>query len=614
MTRGCATPDAVWLARSYPVISVLAPVLTSHEGKIEYPGDPMCLYAALSWTIDQAVKSRQAGLGDGPYNDLCPRLGDLPSLEYRQAASTGGIRQVDGGALNTDQTVFDPRVWNDKIKRYFIWMLKTVRPRVVLISAVSPAHRYALDIARVVKQHDPTILVILGGRHADETMRYRDGEPRLDLAYSSALQAMSDGRLEPVIDFLVSGEGYHALNLLMKAISIAMDLKLKTVAVSDVVNMLDQLATVNDALSGQAVIAAIEGQQVHVFPMRGKPTDLANLPPPYRAFAIRAEFSIFESPDGRIQRTAHMMTTNACPFRCNFCSEAVTVVGHLLRFSCQPVQTALEYILEYVSYGAEAIFFDDSVFWAGNFERMFDFCASLSDVKSKAAADLDLVWPRGEENKQRLVNLQWGAQMTFEFLTTLMDESRAIELLRAMRSAGCTYVYCGLESMVPAIMDKVHKNIHKEIPWKSKVRKTLELFKQAGIRVGVSVLFGLEGETRDTIEETIEAVSGLVQEDLIHIASPNVCTYHPGTHFTRLHDMEDRIDYISLDVHTGPPYIYFEEAFRGVVSKELTEDDIWYIHLQTQQRWGQKRNVNQMRPTEIPRRRRTPQVELLDDF
>ena len=31
-----------WLARSYPVLAVLAPVMSTSEDKIEFPGDPMC--------------------------------------------------------------------------------------------------------------------------------------------------------------------------------------------------------------------------------------------------------------------------------------------------------------------------------------------------------------------------------------------------------------------------------------------------------------------------------------------------------------------------------------------------------------------------------------------
>src|SRR5438477_5596605 len=39
-------PDAGWHARTYPVLGILAPVMASHEGKIEFPGEPMRLDSA----------------------------------------------------------------------------------------------------------------------------------------------------------------------------------------------------------------------------------------------------------------------------------------------------------------------------------------------------------------------------------------------------------------------------------------------------------------------------------------------------------------------------------------------------------------------------------------
>src|ERR1700733_13257989 len=52
----------IWELRSYPVIAVLAPVLSTHENKIEFPGDPMCLYAALSVAVESVEKSRIIGV------------------------------------------------------------------------------------------------------------------------------------------------------------------------------------------------------------------------------------------------------------------------------------------------------------------------------------------------------------------------------------------------------------------------------------------------------------------------------------------------------------------------------------------------------------------------
>jgi radical SAM superfamily enzyme YgiQ (UPF0313 family) len=117
--------------------------------------------------------------------------------------------------------------------------------------------------------------------------------------------------------------------------------------------------------------------------------------------------------------------------------------------------------------------------------------------------------------------------------------------------------------------------------------------------VGSSVLFGLEGETPETIEETIAEIEMLIRDDLLYVASPNILTYHPGTAITRMHSMEDRIDYHSPQTENKPPYSYFEEAFPSVVSIRLTESDIWHIHDQTLRRWGRIRNSNSMSPLPI---------------
>lgn len=196
-----------WLARSYPVLAVLAPVMSTNEDKVKFSGNPMNLYSALSHTIDQVVQARQQGFSShSPYNDLCPQWGYLPSDGYRQSVDENGIRQYDAIILNTDQTVFDPRVWNDTIKNYFVEVvLKIVRPKVVLISALSPAHRYAIDIARTVREHLPDCLIVLRGRHADETIKIDPATQELTLQPSSTLNKIMDGSIEPIVDFIIAG-------------------------------------------------------------------------------------------------------------------------------------------------------------------------------------------------------------------------------------------------------------------------------------------------------------------------------------------------------------------------------------------------------------------------
>jgi radical SAM superfamily enzyme YgiQ (UPF0313 family) len=339
---------------------------------------------------------------------------------------------------------------------------------------------------------------------------------------------------------------------------------------------------------------------IHVWTVSGRKINLHELPSPYRAFAIRARFPIFER-DGHILRTAHFMVTNACPYHCFFCSEGATVVGAFLSFGGEGIRNAIERMVEYVEYGAEAIFFDDSVFWGGNVGIIVNFCREWAKVRAIAenAGTQEIVLFGRTVEREKIVNLQWGAQFTIDILASRHNPDEAGFVLETMQAAGCTYIYIGIESMSEKVIANVHKNVNKNEPWDVRVRRALGLARQAGIRVGSSVLFGLEGETPETISETITKVEELLAEDLLHIASPNILTYHPNTEITRLHQMEEKLDYHSANLDNRPPYSYFEEAFPSVVSKCLDEETIWNIHLQTRQYWGGKRNQNPMPPTMI---------------
>jgi radical SAM superfamily enzyme YgiQ (UPF0313 family) len=191
--------------------------------------------------------------------------------------------------------------------------------------------------------------------------------------------------------------------------------------------------------------------------------------------------------------------------------------------------------------------------------------------------------------------MQWGAQLTGEFLSTFQDEVQGREMLTLMAEAGCTYVYFGIESLAEIVISSIHKHrtAASKLPWISKIRTSLRLVKSAGIQVGSAVLFGLDGENRATIDETIDGVATLIREGLLDLASPNIMTYHPGTEITRMHQMENQLDYHSASHDVRPPYSYFEQAFPGVVSKHLTEDDIWYIHERASVQWGNVRNSNE---------------------
>ncbi|MFD7080193.1 B12-binding domain-containing radical SAM protein [Streptomyces sp. NPDC059918] len=591
--------------RYFPVLSVLAPVMTQTEGEITYPGDPMCLYAALSVAVHRAVHDAGPLEKAEHYNDLAPEWTRFPSEEYRLTVSPDGYREY-GTDPNTDQTVFDPRVWDDASRVRWIRLLRAVRPAVVLISAVSPAHRYALEIAALVKSEVPEAFVVLGGRHADETLTVtHDGEGVL-VKPSATVAVIRSGDAPQVIDAIVSGEAYHAVDLLMRALALATDLERRRVDRDQVVPCLQGLLAAEGPGPGKSLIVLAQRDSFVAVPVSGPSLDLGSLPAPYEAFAIRSHFPIFTHPlTGDVMRTAHFMVSNACPYQCNFCSESAQLVGGLKRFRGNGAEIAVHRVCEYISYGCEALFFDDSVFWSGRYRDIKEFCAQLRRIRE--TTDFSQLDPRlhrylgNPDAVERLRGLQWGAQLTVDTLAALHDAGASTEVLRTMREAGCTYVYIGIESMSSQVMNGIHKNLRRDEnrPWRQKVREATGLVKSQGMQVGTSVLFGLDGETRSSIDETIHEVGRLIDDKLVDLASPNILTYHPATPITQKHAMQDRLNYHSPRIDNRKPYTYFEEAFPGVVSVVLSEDDIWHIHRETQRRWGGARNDSAPLPADV---------------
>jgi radical SAM superfamily enzyme YgiQ (UPF0313 family) len=94
------------------------------------------------------------------------------------------------------------------------------------------------------------------------------------------------------------------------------------------------------------------------------------------------------------------------------------------------------------------------------------------------------------------------------------------EMLEAMKAANCGYILFGVESGSPQMLKKMKKGITLE-----KVRQAFKLTKEVGIKTQAFFLFGMPGETQETIEETIEFAKEInASSTQFAIAIP-----HPGT-------------------------------------------------------------------------------------
>ena len=132
-----------------------------------------------------------------------------------------------------------------------------------------------------------------------------------------------------------------------------------------------------------------------------------------------------------------------------------------------------EYMLEMVKYlynkfGIKEIMFAD------------DTMLAFRDRTMKLAESL------AKEN----LNLQW------ECMARVSDADP--ELYKMLNKSGCFEISFGIESYSESVLKIVNKNITKEL-----VNKAVQITKDAGIRTRGYFVFGLPGETKETLKESI---------------------------------------------------------------------------------------------------------------
>ncbi len=186
-----------------------------------------------------------------------------------------------------------------------------------------------------------------------------------------------------------------------------------------------------------------------------------------------------------------MVSSRGCPYRCTFCLWPDTMYGH--KFRARSAKNVVDEIEEAVrTYGHDEIYFDDDTFTIDR-QRVLDIC--------------DLIIERGLEKE-----VEWIAQCRVDTVDR--------EMLEAMKAANCGYILYGVESGSPEMLKRMKKGITLE-----KVRHAFELTRQVGIKTQAFFLFGIPGETQETIRETIEFAKELnASSTQFAVAIP-----HPGT-------------------------------------------------------------------------------------
>lgn len=144
-----------------------------------------------------------------------------------------------------------------------------------------------------------------------------------------------------------------------------------------------------------------------------------------------------------------------------------------------------------------------------------------------------------------LTEMRWACQTRPD----LLDE----ELLSAMKSAGCSDIWLGIESFAPPVLETANKKNDPNI-----MRENIKLVQAFGIQPIAYIILGLPGETPDTLRTTLSYLRDL---ELTYLDGIELATPRPGCRlFDRFKDEFPRL---------AKSWEYVETA-SGLLGNEVT--------------------------------------------
>lgn len=427
---------------------------------------------------------------------------DTRTTPHLGLAYLGAVSQQRGDTVR----VFDLDIEDQPVQDF----IREFQPDVVGITANTPQVKQAWRTARAIKEV-ADVPVVLGGPHPSVTSE--------ELDFESVER--------PYVDIVVRGEGEATWLEVCQRIE---DFKRDQEDFSCRAMFASEKGLWDDVLG--ISYQASDGQ-LHRNPDRPPIADLDSLPwPAYNLFKMERYTNLqpaTDHVDGA--RSFSILTSRGCPYRCTFCSQSIMPIKWRARTPENVIEEWRHLVREL---GAEEI-------------GVLDDSANIRKDRLYRLAELLIA--------EGLNHVPWI------FVNGIRANLADKPLMAKLKEAGLKRTAFGVETGNPEILKSIDKNIDLDT-----IRQAFKNCKEVGLETIGFFIIGLPGETRETMQDTINFA---IELDPL-IANFSMMTPYPGTRVYELVKRQGR-----LLVTDWEDYVFFEQKARyelGDMTAELVEE------------------------------------------
>ena len=427
---------------------------------------------------------------------------DTRTSPHLGLAYLGAVSQERGDEVR----VYDADVEEQPLSEF----VAEFQPDLVGITANTPQVKGAWRTAAAVKGV-ADVPVVLGGPHVSVVSE--------ELDYESLHQ--------PGVDLIVRGEGEDTWLEISRRLE---DWK-RDQEDTSTARLFDPALGLWADMEGISYRTADGG--LHRNPERPPIADLDALPwPAYDLFDMARYTSLqpaTDAVDGA--RSFSMMTSRGCPYRCTFCSQSIMPVKWRAR-SAENVLAEWRHLVRDRDAQEIGVLDDSANIRMGRLEELSDLLVA-----------------------ENLNHVPWI------FVNGIRANLASVELLAKMKAAGLRRTAFGVETGDPDMLLSIDKRTDHDA-----IRQAFKNAKKAGIETIGFFIIGLPGDTRESMQRTIDFA---IEVDPL-IANFSMMTPYPGTKVYEIVKEQGR-----FLIEDWEDYVFFEQKARyelGDMTAELVEE------------------------------------------